>query len=371
MPLKRRKNSPYWQIEFEIAGREIRRSSRTTDRAAAEELEETLRRNLWRQIKLGEKHFTWDDAIEQCKLEDSGQTSWERTERALASVEGMLTGTPLKEINRPSLLKIREVLSRRQNHQGHPWAKSTVNRVMAVIRSVLKRAADPDGWNMLDSCPKVPMYRLAKVEPRWITREQAHKLLGKFPPHTRGMMIFALATGLRRSNVTGMEWTRVDMKRCTAYVPGDKAKGKEAITVPLNSDAMAILREWEGKHERYVFCFRGRAPIKQVATRMWRRVVKECGLEGVTFHTMRHSWASWQMQAETPLKMLQELGGWATLEMPLRYAHLAPGYLSQYAERSALGPAPEEKKSVPVSVGTEDDSSEKTREKTTKAKRRA
>jgi hypothetical protein len=44
---------------------------------------------------------------------------------------------------------------------------------------------------------------------------------------------------------------------------------------------------------------------------------------------------------QAPLKHLQELGGWATMDMVMRYAHLAPGHLAQYAERSALGPAPE------------------------------
>lgn len=335
MPVKRRKGSPYFQIKFKIAGRQVRRSSGVTDRAAAEELEEQLRRALWRQIKLGEKHHTWDEAVERCKLEDSGQVSWERTERCLESVHGLLTGAPLAEITRDNLLKIRAALLRRTRH-GKPWKPSTVNRTLCAVRSILRRSAGE--WKLLDTCPKVPMFRIEKVDPRWITREQAHTLLGKFPLHTRGMMLFALATGLRRSNVTHMEWSRIDMTRRTAYVPGSEAKGKKPITVPLNSDAIAVLEQWKGEHERYVFCFRQRAPITQVATKMWRRVVKESGLEGVTFHTMRHSWASWQVQAETPLKMLQELGGWATLEMPLRYAHLSPGHLTQYAERSAIGP---------------------------------
>jgi len=47
--------------------------------------------------------------------------------------------------------------------------------------------------------------------------------------------------------------------------------------------------------------------------------------------------ASWQVQAKTPLRILQELGGWATLEMPLRYAHLDPGHLAEYADRTLLG----------------------------------
>lgn len=226
-----------------------------------------------------------------------------------------------------------------------PLAKGTINRDLAVLRSILKRCAgdtkDGTNWGMLDACPKVPLFKLDEVDPLWVSREQAHLLLSKFPPHTRAMMIVALATGMRRSNVTGMEWSRIDLKRGTYYVPASNVKGrKKGLPVQLNSDAIAILKEWEGKHPRYVFHFRQRAPIKQVMTRMWRRVVRECGLEGVKFHSMRHSWASWQVQGGTPLRALQEMGGWASLAMPMRYSHLEPGHLAQYAETSLLGPAP-------------------------------
>lgn len=329
MPVTKRPDSPYWQIRFELAGVEVRRSSGSTDKATAEEFEERLRADLWRQIRLGEKRHTWDEAVERCTSEDSHQNSWERTERALTWFAPHLNGRLLTEITYDAILKLRSL------REGDGVALSTINREFSVLRSILRRSVEP--WKLQDTCPKVPMFRLPKVEPHWVTREQAHVLLGKFPPHTRDMMLFALATGLRRSNVTGMEWTRVDMKRATAYVPGNEAKGRKAITVPLNADALAVLERWKGQHARYVFQFRQRAPIYQVTTRMWRRVCAEVGLEGVTFHTMRHSWASWQIQSETPLKMLQELGGWATLEMPLRYAHLSPGHLAQYADRSLVG----------------------------------
>jgi len=348
MPVSRRPDSQYWQIKFKIAGRTVRRSSGVTDRAAAEELEEGLRRSLWRQIKLGEKHFTWEQAVEQCKAEDSHQASWERTERSIERLNRFLTGSPLAEITRENIVKIRTALTRHTylnaDKKPVPLAPATINRDLAVLRSILKRCAgdtkDGTNWGMLDACPKVPLFRLDEVDPLWVSREQAHVLLGRFPPHTRGMMMMALATGMRRSNVTGMEWNRVDMKRGTYYVPASNVKGrKKGLPVKLNSDAIAILEQWQGQHERYVFCFRKRAPITQVATRMWRRVVKECGLEGVTFHSMRHSWASWQVQGGTPLRALQEMGGWATLAMPMRYSHLEPGHLAQYAETSALGAA--------------------------------
>jgi len=346
MSVHRRPDSPYWQIRFKIAGRKVRRTTSVTERAAAEELEQELRRALWRQIKLGEKHYTWEQAVEQCTAEDSHQASWERTLRSIERLNRFLADSPLAEITRENIVKIRTALTRHtylnSEKQPVPLAPATINRDLAVLRSILKRCAgdtkDGVNWGMLDACPKVPLFRLSKVDPLWISREQAHTLLGKFPKHTRGMMIMALATGMRRSNVTDMEWNRVDLKRRTYYVPASKVKGREkGQAVALNTDAIAVLEQWLGKHERYVFCFRKRAPIKQVATRMWRRVVKDCGLEGVTFHSMRHSWASWHVQGETPLKMLQEMGGWATLEMPMRYAHLNPGHLAQYAETSAIG----------------------------------
>jgi integrase len=361
MPVHKRPDSEFWQIRFRILKRTVRRSSGVTDRVAAEELEQELRRHLWRQIKLGEKHYTWDQAAERCRLEDSHQASWERTERSIGRLNRFLIGSPLAEITRENILKIRTALTRHTyldaNKRPVQLSHSTINRDLAVLRSILKRCAgdtkDGVNWEMLDACPKVPLFRLDKVDPLWVSREQAHMLLGLFPPHTRGMMIMALATGMRRSNVTGMEWSRVDQKRGTYYVPASNVKGrKKGLPVKLNADAIAILEEWKGKHERYVFCFRRRAPITQVATRMWRRVVKEAGLEGVTFHSMRHSWASWQVQGGTPLRALQEMGGWASLEMPIRYSHLEPGHLAQYAETSAIGPSKTVEK---AEVSTESD----------------
>jgi integrase len=70
---------------------------------------------------------------------------------------------------------------------------------------------------------------------------------------------------------------------------------------------------------------------------MWRRECAAVGLRGTTFHTMRHSWASWHVQAETPLRLLMELGGWKTLDMPLRYTHVTAGHLTQYKDRTLIG----------------------------------
>lgn len=56
------------------------------------------------------------------------------------------------------------------------------------------------------------------------------------------------------------------------------------------------------------------------------------GIENFRWHDLRHTWASWHVQSGTPLNVLQELGGWESVEMVQRYAHLGRSHLAAYAD---------------------------------------
>ena len=56
------------------------------------------------------------------------------------------------------------------------------------------------------------------------------------------MARFALATGLRERNVTGLEWSQVDLERRVAWIHPDQAKARKAIGISLNRDAVLVLR---------------------------------------------------------------------------------------------------------------------------------
>jgi integrase len=64
---------------------------------------------------------------------------------------------------------------------------------------------------------------------------------------------FALATGCRAREITGLEWSRVDLERRTALL--DRTKNGTPRGVSLNADAVAVLEQQIGKHERYC-CWR-------------------------------------------------------------------------------------------------------------------
>ena len=167
---------------------------------------------------------------------------------------------------------------------------------------------------------------------RWITREDAERLLAELPVHLRVMATFSLETGLRKSNVTGLQWSQVDLRRRCAWIHPDQAKGRKAIAGPLSAAAVLVLREQIGKHPVVVFTYWGN-PTKQLNTKAWRKALERAGIEDLRWHDLRHTWASWHVQAGTPLHVLQELGGWESVEMVRRYAHLSSDHLVAYVDR--------------------------------------
>jgi len=167
---------------------------------------------------------------------------------------------------------------------------------------------------------------------RFLARDEAQRLLAALPEHLADMAALSLATGLRRANVTGLEWSQLDLSRSVAWIHPDQAKARKAIAVPLNAEATGILLKQIGKHATHVFSFRGK-PITQVSTKAWYGALERTGIQDFRWHDLRHTWASWHVQNGTPLFALQELGGWESPEMVRRYAHLSAEHLAPYADR--------------------------------------
>ena len=142
---------------------------------------------------------------------------------------------------------------------------------------------------------------------------------------------FALATGRRAREILDLEWNRVDLQRQTAWL--DQTKNGTPRGVPLNRDAVAVLREQIGKHPRYCFTYRGK-PIKaNVSNKGWFAAVEKAGLEDFRFNDLRHTSASWHRQAGTSCDELKELGEWKTRSMVDRYAKFATEHLATAAKR--------------------------------------
>lgn len=326
MALYRRNKGKTWWTRFTAPnGRRVRKSTGTEDRLAAQEFEDQLRSELWRVMKLGDKpRRTWEDAVVRWLKEKAHKANIEEDKRLLRVMSPLLRPLHLDEISRDVV----EHVTQERLKDG--VSNATVNRQLEVLRAILRAAMND--WEWIDRMPKVRMLPEPKRRVRWITREEADRLLSKLPAHIEAMARFSLATGLRESNVTGLEWSQVDLENRRAWIHADQAKGRRAIAVPLNAEAMVVLRGLKGNHPARVFTFRGK-PVAKAGTKAWRAALRRAKIADFRWHDLRHTWASWHVQSGTPLHILQELGGWESIEMVKRYAHLSVDHLAEYADR--------------------------------------
>lgn len=267
---------------------------------------------------------TWDDAVNRWLSEKADKASLHSDLCILRWLEPHLSGVPLRDINRAVI----DALALKKIQSG--VANATVNRMLALLRSILRRAAFE--WEWFASVPRVRLLKEPTRRVRYLTKAQAQRLLVELPAHLATMATFSLATGLRKSNVTGLQWGQVDMARCMAWVHPDQSKSRRAIPIPLNDDAMKVLTLQMGQHPHFVFALKGEA-IAQVNTAAWKKALKRAGIDDFRWHDLRHTWASWHVQNGTPLNVLQELGGWESPQMVRRYAHFSAGHLAAYVSK--------------------------------------
>lgn len=267
--------------------------------------------------------YLWEEAVLRYLEETTHKATQQSDIYHLRWLQPHFDGKYLDEIDRTFLDRVLSI------RKKCGVANATVNRCMQVVSNILRKAALD--WEWIDRAPKVRSLPEPLIRVRWLTKEEAIRLLSELPEHLEAMARFSLATGLRCGNVRGLQWSQVDLAKQRAWIHPDQAKARKAIAVPLSSEAIAVLREQRFKHQVYVFTYKGK-PIGQAHGKAWQAALKRAGITNFRWHDLRHTWASWHVQNGTPMHILQQLGGWHSMEMVQKYAHLASEHLAPYVE---------------------------------------
>lgn len=319
MAIYQRENG-VWYADIQHGSQRIRRSLRTSDQLAAQEAHDKIKHELWRKEYLGDKpKRTWEEAALRWLQETEHKADHRKDAAKLRDLK-RLRGMRLEEIGRDEALYAVELFGP---------SGATKNRYLALIRAILRRAHRT--WDWLDRAPCITLLPESRKRIRWLTQEEAQRLIAALPPHFGDMAVFSLATGLRQANVFGLKWEQVDMARQAAWIHADQAKSRRAIGVPLNRTAMEVLQRQIGKHHRQVFTNSNGEPVRALGHRVWQKALQSAGISDFRWHDLRHTWASWLVQSGVPLAALQEMGGWETPAMVQRYAHLSPEHLLTHA----------------------------------------
>ena len=327
MSIYRRKDSPYWWVKLSpIRGESgpLQVSTGTTEKRKASEFHDKLKAQRWEQEKLGVKpRRTWEDAALKFLDETTHKRSQSKDKGILRWLDPLFGGKYLDEIDR-------QIIDHVKASRLEVGTASTANRYLALIRTILRKAHYE--WEWLDRIPKVTLYREPDGRVRSLTHDEFARLHAELPPHLADMALFTVATGLRQANVAKLEWQEVSLERHHAWIPAHKYKNGRPHAVPLNDVAMSVLLAQVGKSSEYVFTFRGKS-VANVSTKAWWAALERAGIKDFRWHDLRHTFATWHRQAGTPTHELQRLGGWQTMAMVERYAHVAPEGLQTAANR--------------------------------------
>lgn len=354
-----------WYASYSLpGGKRVKESLGTTDKRQAQELHDKLRSELWRVDRLGDfPDVNFEEACLRWLEEKADKKSLDTDKGRMGFWLERFEGVKLKDITEAKIYaavssmqnrKAKEIWQQRANaaakkgkdapaYEAKAVTTSTKAKHLALMKAIL-RAAERD-WKWLEKAPviKIPSIRNKRV--RWLEADEARRLIEECPEPLKSVVKFALATGLRRSNIVNMEWQQIDMQRRVAWVNPEDSKSNRAIGVALNDTACKVLRDQIGNHCKWVFVHtrawhRSDGSLTPDVRKMrvddnraWGSACRRAGIEDFRFHDLRHTWASWLIQSGVPLSVLQEMGGWESIEMVRRYAHLAPNHLTEHARQ--------------------------------------
>ena len=214
-------------------------------------------------------------------------------------------------------------------------APKTVNNELLNLSHMMKMAIR---WNYADRnvVTDVEKLKVPKNPPRFLSREEIECLIvAARNSHIYPLIVTALHTGMRKSELLNLQWSDIDfaMHSVTVQCKEDwHTKNYKARVIQMTPVLYRVLSEYATQsaehHCEYVFTFKGEA-IRQDVRRSFGRVVRSANLEGVTLHTLRHTFASQLVMAGVPLRDVQELMGHQSYNTTLRYAHLTPEHVGK------------------------------------------
>ena len=313
MSIQKRGNTYY--LCLYRGGVEIRRSLKTTDKAEAELRHAELVKQIWREQELGEKPVkSWKEAVVSW-VEHSRKRSLSDDIQKIAMLDEHLSKLTLDQIDKDLWDGVLVSLRKTRGLKD-----TTCNRYTALVKAILRQ----HGFR-----PELRKYAETR-RGRYMTTAEAQSAYLALPGWAQAPYLFALATGLRRANVLGLSWGQIDMQRRVIQIKAEDFKQGRAVEVPLSSEAIAILKAQLGKHLTSVFTREGK-PIKKAELRYFWDKAKP---EGVRWHDIRKTWASWLRQAGVSLGDIKEAGGWSSMQIvESTYAHVRPTQLVEDVDR--------------------------------------
>jgi len=316
-----------WYLDFTFNKKRIRQFGGYTK----EQARNTLAKIRIQKIdeKLGYKkperkskkfmEFARDEFIES--YSKVNKRSWRRDVSSLKALEPYFKSQMIHEITPKSIEKFKA-------QRMVEVAPGTVNRELSFLRTMFNIAVE---WGDLDSSPmaKVKLLRTPPHKDRILTRAEIKRLIdisnsreeGFYGTHLNPVLVVALNTAMRMSEILKLEWENVYLMKRRIRV-GDSKSGRSR-DIPMNDlvvEALSVLAQ----DTKYVFPSpKTNVSLKSVKS-SFKRACRKAKIKGLRFHDLRHTAATVMIEIGVPLLTVSEILGHASVVMTQRYCHPRP-----------------------------------------------
>ena len=318
-----------WYIDYRFSGRRKREKIGPSKKIAVLTLGK-------RKVQIAEGKFLDIKKNERIKFEDFAKTFIElhsklnkrprvakRDEQLVKRLTEHFSGKYLYEITPRQIEEYKKIRKEAKRKGGKEIAAATVNRELACLKCIFNKAIT---WGKAEKNPvrEVKLFKENNRRTRYLEKEEIKKLLENSADHLRPILIVALFTGMRKSEILNLQWKNINIKHGVIYLL-DTKNGERRKVLINDTVEKALIAVSKNPNSPYVFCHENGKPYLNVR-KSFDVALEKCGIINFRFHDLRHTFASQLVMMGIDIKTVQELMGHKSIEMTLRYSHLSPDH---------------------------------------------
>lgn len=328
MGLYRRKESPIWWMTFYANGKRYRQTTGTANQKLAErvfaKIQTQVTENKWFDIDYT-KQKTLREMIERYDREYSAQRKYYPRKRDKSVFKNLYyyfgESCTLGEIDQ-------KVGGYEQFRRAKGISPATVVKELGLLRAMFNIARKQWRWKIANPVSDIKLPKVRNERIRYLSEDEYKRLLDSLDASgqkwLKPMVIIAIDTGLRLTNICDLKWTEVNLFGKMITLDAEAMKNDDYLGVPLTERAFQVLKELHKAPclSGHVFHENGRKIYDRQLQRAFRGLLKKAGISNFHFHDLRHTFASYLRQNGVDLHTISKLLGHRDLRMTKRYAHL-------------------------------------------------
>jgi len=321
----RTKKTRVWQYDIVVAGSRFRGTCATEDYEEAKAVEAAIRSSAKAERTRGGAYTLSEALGTYIRDRATGQPSEGTTKSQARAILKIMDGR--QQVANLTDADVQAYVSK--DRAG--CTNGTVNRRLQLLGRALRHMGKVYKATVPDIDLKGAQTKEARERVRELSGDEQRRLFEALPREYHSFVMFALMTGARIANISGLLWSDVDMGNREITF---RLKGDELMFFPINDELAALLsalpRSNVLRYRPFVFTrvdghSADRIPIGSnggVFGTAWRKALADAGVTDFRFHDLRHSFCTRMLRQTNNLKLVSKLAGHKNIETTMRYAHV-------------------------------------------------